>query len=153
MTKFDKGMTKILGVAGVIPFAGGFILTVTGGAGWVREPELVFVNYSAVILSFLCGAVWGRLLSSRPTRTVISLMVASNALALLAWLALLSVNLDVVVPLGLLSLGYLVVLLIELRSVELLYRQVYLGYLRLRIGLTTAVVILHGVMLGLRLST
>lgn len=140
-------ITTVLGCAGLAPFAGAFLATVFE-VELPLEPEKFFVSYSAVILSFLCGALWGSLLGGGVTKTeftkkTMALFVMSNAVSLTAWVSLLNYERHFELSLGLLVLGYTVVLALEYAVVELLYKQVYRGYLLLRSWLTISVVVLH----------
>lgn len=79
----DARLAWALASAGTLPFlAGAADLLFLGGA-WTASVQV----YAAVIASFLCGVHWGAaLLSARRVRPA-ALLLASNALALLAWLA------------------------------------------------------------------
>jgi len=139
-------VTTALGCAGLLPFAGalmaaGFALIL--GVELPFEPKQIFVFYSAVILSFLCGAIWGSLLSSSFTKQAATLLIVSNLVSLTAWISLLSYEGHFRLSLGLLIFGYLTVLAAEYVVIELLYKEVYRGYLKLRIWLTFCVVGLH----------
>lgn len=72
-----------------------------------------------------------------------ALLVMSNFVSLMAWVSLLGYDMHLELSLGLLILGYAIVLAAEYAVTELLYRQVYRGYLKLRSGLTICVVALH----------
>jgi hypothetical protein len=139
-------ITTALGCAGLLPFAGSLFavgLTLVLGVELPFEPKQVFVFYSAVILSFLCGAIWGSLLSSTFTKKAVALLIVSNLVSLTAWISLLNYEGHFTVSLGLLILGYLTVLAAEYAVIELLYKEVYLGYFKLRSRLTFCVVGIH----------
>ncbi|MFT6094443.1 MAG: hypothetical protein ACJA2Q_002348 [Pseudohongiellaceae bacterium] len=139
-------ITAALGCAGLLPFAGALFavgLTLILGVELSFEPKQVFVFYSAVILSFLCGAIWGSLLSSTFTKKATALLILSNIVSLTAWISLLSYERHFTFSLSLLILGYLTVLAAEYAVIELLYKEVYRGYLKLRSWLTFCVVVLH----------
>ena len=72
--------------------------------------------------------------------------------ALAAWVSLLIVSEQLVLSLSLLISCYLILIYFEYTDVELLYENVYPEYLKLRIGLTFSVVIMHLVMLIISLS-
>lgn len=132
----------MLGCAGLLPFLGALLAT----AGLVQmpvEPQQMFVFYSAVILSFLCGSVWGRLLGVEFTFRVGFFLIFSNLVCLTAWLSLLSYSWRLESSLGLLILGYILILACECIVVELLYKEVYRGYLSLRCWLSLGVITLH----------
>jgi hypothetical protein len=139
-------VTTALGCAGLLPFVGALFaanVTLIFGVELPFEPKQTFVFYSAVILSFLCGAIWGSLLSATFTKKAAALLIVSNLVSLTAWISLLSYEGHFRLSLGLLILGYLTVLAAEYAVIELLYKKVYRGYLKLRIWLTFCVVGLH----------
>ncbi len=139
-------ITTALGCAGLLPFAGALFavgLTLILGVELPFEPKQVFVFYSAVILSFLCGSIWGSLLSSTFTKQAVALLIVSNLVSLTAWISLLSYEGHFTRSLALLTLGYVAVLASEYAVIELLYKEVYRGYLKLRSWLTFCVVGLH----------
>ncbi len=135
-----------MGYAGLIPFA---------AAAWASYLELAFfglaathwfTSYSAVILVFLSGSLWGLIISRADNGLAGFVLAFSNGVALLAWLALgLSPNYNWV-GLTLLTFGYLAVLCIELMYSHVLLTQVGPDYSTMRINLTASVVALHGVM-------
>ncbi|NDY96468.1 DUF3429 family protein [Wenzhouxiangella limi] len=76
--------TRTLTWSGVIPFAALALVSMIETPPWL---ELLLVGYATLILSFLAGTLWARHLLGERTRP--RLLVASNALVLLAWPALL----------------------------------------------------------------
>jgi hypothetical protein len=139
-------LINALGYAGLIPFA------VTA---WASYLELVFFglsatywfsSYSAVILVFLSGSLWGLIIGKAGNGLTTFVLVFSNAVALLAWLALGLLPNYYWAGLALLMIGYLAVLSIELIYSHLLHSGVGPDYSKMRIKLTTIVVALHGVM-------
>jgi hypothetical protein len=150
-------ITTALGFAGLLPFLGA-LLALMLNVDLPFKAGQVFVFYSAIILSFLCGAVWGSLLNTSCvaldlvetdftkidfTKKAVALFIVSNLVSLTAWASLLIYNTHLDLSLGLLILGYTVVLAAEYAMRELLYKQVYRGYLKLRSWLTFGVVTLH----------
>ena len=145
-------ITTALGFAGLLPFLGA-LLALMLNVDLPFKAGQVFVFYSAIILSFLCGAVWGSLLNTSCvaldlvetdfTKKAVALFIVSNLVSLTAWASLLIYNTHLDLSLGLLILGYTVVLAAEYAMRELLYKQVYRGYLKLRSWLTFCVVTLH----------
>lgn len=101
--------------------------------------EVVFASYSVVILSFLCGIMWGRCLHTDDNK--LFYFVASNFFALLAWAALLSQH--YAFSFAVLIVSYILVFVIEARQTD----KVDKYYIRMRAILTCAVVVLHIVML------
>jgi hypothetical protein len=150
-------ITTALGFAGLLPFIGALLALVVD-VDLPFKAEQVFVFYSAIILSFLCGAVWGSLLNTNfvaPdlaetditkidfTKKAAALFIVSNLISLTAWASLLIYNRHLDLSLGLLISGYTVVLAAEYAMRKSLYKQVYRGYLNLRGRLTFCVVTLH----------
>ncbi len=108
-------------------------------------PFIVFATYSAIILSFLGGAVWGQVLPQAEYRVV--LLIVSNVVAILAWAGLLLMFLLGKMALVLLLLGYLLVLFFEVIHKETLSGVISWKYLTLRSRVTAIVVVLHAVVL------
>jgi hypothetical protein len=146
-----KPIITALGVAGLLPFMASllaaFLNAIMIDMDLAVQPKLIFVFYSAVILSFLCGAFWGRLLNKDYTLKVALLLVATNMLALAAWISLLLFNEYQVLSIGLLGLAYLSVFIFESIEAKLLYKDIYRAYLKLRFWLTFCVVTMHLMML------
>ena len=139
-----KPIITALGVAGLLPFMASllaaFLNAIMSDMDLAVQPKLIFVFYSAVILSFLCGAFWGRLLNKDYTLKVALLLVVTNMLALAAWISLLLFNEYQVLSIGLLGLAYLSVFIFESIEAKLLYKDIYRAYLKLRFWLTFCVV-------------
>jgi hypothetical protein len=94
-------LTSLLGDLGVLPFvllAGLIVQAALSGLGWYSavlfglSAAHGFMAYSAVILSFLAGALWERsrmAQSDGPTGQARALILLSNLVALVAWSCLL----------------------------------------------------------------
>lgn len=100
----DRGRTIAwaLALAGLIPFGGCAILVAQGGAqadAWLGA----LIAYAAVILSFLGGARWGASLASGSPDP--ATLVLSNLPALVAWAALLPLEMPSPTRLTILSAG------------------------------------------------
>lgn len=98
----------------------------------------LFISYSAIILSFLSGTLWSRNGYAAESTKNELLLVGSNLLALIAWLALILVYFSSVMTLlavSLLIAGFASVLLLE-RSIMTTNKN----YWRLRLYLTSAVI-------------
>ncbi|WP_051484485.1 DUF3429 domain-containing protein [Shewanella waksmanii] len=139
-------MTKLmglLGVAGLLPFI------IASGLAMVQQPlfghaaSTLFVTYSASILAFLSGSLWGRETHALQNNVNDWVMGLSNVLCLLAWLCLLlTATLGAV---ALLMLGYITTLIVERRQATLV--GIDPSYLKLRTLLTAVAVGCHVVML------
>ncbi len=100
----DMGRTIAwaLALAGLIPFGGCAILVAQGGAqadAWLGA----LIAYAAVILSFLGGARWGASVASGSPDP--ATLVLSNLPALVAWAALLPLEMPSPTRLTILSAG------------------------------------------------
>lgn len=131
---------RLLGLAGLLPFFAGPVLSLVGYAPFAA---LMFPVYSLAIACFLCGAWWG-LAVARGSGHV-PLAVASNALLLVAVGALLFASPQAVI--AILAGVFVVLFLGECRIPNL--SAPFVGYLRLRALLTGLVVACHAAMLAL----
>ena len=130
-------MFKLLGWLGLTPF-GALVLT-TAWPHWMPKDTSIqlFIFYSAIILSFLTGSYWER---ARQQDAYAPGLIASNIVALLAYLALGLSLYQHAVALGLLGVLYLIFLRIELRSPLPIDND---AYRRMRIQISLAVVLCH----------
>ena len=151
-------LTAFLGDLGSLPFT---LLALLMVQGYLAGPGLqstsvfglyapyVFIAYSAVILSFLCGTLWAAARVSEPGFLANAAIVLSNLLALSAWASLL---LNYVAPImtifavTLLLAGFLSLLWAE----RLLARQAGepdRAYWSMRLRITALVAVLHVVVI------
>ena len=130
---------KLLGYAGLIPFVVIPILVIIGLLD-AYLGYLHFVQYSAIILSFLGGIHWlDALQNKRKNHQLFASMLPS----IIAWLSL--VFLDGSTLLGMLSLAHIGVLVYD-KYVLALEKDILIDYTQLRVVLTTVVVISHLIM-------
>lgn len=94
--------SRILTWSGLIPFAGLAVIAMLGAPQWL---SLFLTAYAALILSFMAGTLWARHLLGE--RTHPSMLIASNALVLAAWPAILMPVQWAAVWLGLLFAAHL----------------------------------------------
>ena len=99
-----------LGIAGVLPFLISSILAITLTIN--QMPLIIFCYYSCAILCFIAGSLWRH----QGQRT--SLLVQSNAITLLAVLALISFHFDYHATLILLSAGFVWMLYVDYVSTD-----------------------------------
>ena len=130
----------LLGIAGVIPFAGAVAIVVFGPPRFVETATFSLLAYGAVILSFLGGILWGSVLARGFTEIgndQIRLLVISVVPSLCGWVALLA---GTNIGLPLMAVAFLFVLVVDLSST----RDGLLPpwYPRLRIPLTISVALL-----------
>jgi hypothetical protein len=129
-------LSKILGFTGLIPFLLCPLFVFMG----LPENAIVyhiFCLYSAVILSFLGGTVWGA--SLQRSRAPQALTIFSVIYPLLAWVCLLWNALQV--TLSLFILAYVHLWILEKKAYD--WEQLPYGYKAFRTTLTTIVVLAH----------
>ena len=131
-------LSWLLGAAGLMPFAAGLIAFIYLEDYPKALGQHAFLLYSLAIICFLAGTTWGWAQAARPRDGAVQLLI-SNGIVIFAVLAMLTAN-----PfwaLILLALAYVVFLGYERRVLEQ-----SVGYRRMRVWLTSAVVVLHGFM-------
>jgi hypothetical protein len=131
-----------LGFAGLLPF---IILSVLAFNHSLLAPEhtiLGFVSYSAVILSFIAGSLWGKAVILTLDNNIAKLLIISNIIALASWVALLTPF--VLSALILLASGHLYLLYVEFKAKQLSSTT---SYLTLRTILTSVAVTCHVVVM------
>ncbi|MCG8414784.1 MAG: DUF3429 domain-containing protein [Pseudomonadales bacterium] len=132
-----------LGYAGLIPFS------ITAGLIWfeistpIADELFAFASYSALILSFLAGILWGRSLGAREETKPVLTLISSNAFVLLAWLCLLLLSHSPVMSLALLAAGFVILLTIERGLLAELFPGLHHYYKYFRFSLTALVVAAH----------
>ena len=132
-----------LGLLGLVPFL--VILLPFFGMDRLLSFTIpfLFTCYSATILSFLAGVLWGRVLADDDSLLTFFILIFSNAMALFSWAGLLLYAAYGASSLLLLMLGYLFILLAELRYRRRIFHKLDSGYFRLRVLLTGTVLVLH----------
>lgn len=150
MRTISRSIIVGLGLLGLAPFFG--ILLPLYGMDRILNFSIgfLFACYSATILSFLAGVLWGRVLVDDDSLLTFSILIFSNAMALFAWAGLLLYEVSRASSLSLLMLGYLFILLAELRYRRRIFYKLDSGYFRLRVLLTGTVLVLHVFALFLR---
>ena len=149
MTRAEK-VISALGYAGLCPFVLACGLQYAGDEALASQ---LFLSYSAIILSFLGGTHWGRLLSSGKALELgagLFALVASNVFALLAWSALLLSHGNILYPFIILTAGFVLLFLVETASmptIATIDSAVHSRYSAFRAFLTISVLLLHGVFL------
>ncbi|MDD9891277.1 MAG: DUF3429 domain-containing protein [Gammaproteobacteria bacterium] len=136
-------LVPTLGYLGLIPFLGAAALALSGQLLLGLEPELMFVGYSAVILAFLCGSLWGKGLGIVDSPASRTLLVVSNLFAVLAWVSLTIESIDYGAALTALGIGYSLILYLEYRMSRILFANIEYPYLALRVRLTAIVLCSH----------
>ena len=138
---------KGLGYAGLLPFLLAMYLLLSGNLLQASDAVTVFLSYSTVILAFLGGTLWGRVLALQESPFTGLLLVASNLIALFAWANLLLGVVSEQAAVAGLAIGFVLVLLVECWFARFLFAGINPdnrdSYLNLRITLTSIVVLLH----------
>ena len=149
-------LMHILGYAGLIPFGIPVCLmlndlwfgsAIRRGIPWVVHAPDMFISYSAVILSFMCGTLWAGWQTIGNNRLAKGAVLVSNLLALSAWGALLLMfiaSVPKVFCVIILMLGF-----ISLLTAERMLGTSVMIYWRMRLSLTAIVLILHLLMITL----
>jgi hypothetical protein len=141
---------RLLGSIGLVPFivSGGYMVIGAWLGDGLHSTSIfglyaphIFLAYSAIILSFLAGTLWGKWEILPPNRGSAAVLIFSNLTSLLAWVSLTIIHISQffsILAVALLAAGYLGILGVE-RTLTSSSR----GYWNLRISLTTVVVLLH----------
>ena len=138
-----KKTAFIYGVMGLIPFLAFGVLLPVWSLDWQGKLAYTFLTYSAIILAFLSGAVWGITISdaknaAKEEKSTKGLTVGI-VFSLVAVGALL---MPYPMSLYLLTASFVILFLLE---VGLMFKGVYpLWYTFLRLALTCVVVVCHG---------
>ena len=149
-------LMHILGYGGLIPFGIPVCLmlddlwfgsTIRSGIPWVVHAPDLFISYSAIILSFMCGTLWAGSQTIGNNRLAKGAVLLSNLLALSGWGALLLMliaSVPKVFCVILLMFGF-----ISLLTAERMLGTAVMDYWRMRLSLTAIVLILHLIMITL----
>lgn len=165
-----SGTARLLGYAGLIPFAVPLLLMLEGAlsARGFQSAALfglyapyVFITYSSIILAFLCGALWGKMVSGECPESANGALVFSNLIALSAWSSTLlihSVPVMSIFAVALLMSGFLAVLFCERECQQIAGRSLHKpdspteDYWKMRVQLTLLVAAMHLVVIYLMIG-
>ena len=140
----------LLGIIGLIPFiiSVGCMMSGAWLSGGLQSASIfglyapyVFLAYSAIILSFLAGTLWGKWETFPSNRRSAAVLIFTNLTSLLAWVSLTVIHISQflsILAVAILAAGYLGIL-----GVERTLKSSSRGYWNLRVSLTTVVVFLH----------
>ena len=149
----------LLGIIGLIPFivSVGCMLSGAWLSGGLQSASIfglyaphIFLAYSAIILSFLAGTLWGKWETFPSNRRSAAVLIFTNLTSLLAWVSLTVIHISQflsILAVALLAAGYLGIL-----GVERTLKSSSRGYWNLRVSLTTFVVFLHWITLYLMID-
>ena len=112
----------------------------------MMDPKKIFVGYSVVILAFLSGSLWGKVLDQADSIPSKVILVTSNLIALLGWASIGLSNYSLVI--ATLGLGYILILSLEYRFAGLLFGDISHTYFKLRFKLTGIVLLIHVLMVA-----
>lgn len=132
-----------LGYLGLLPFLFSLLLLFSDTTLFNINGHQFFIAYSAVILSFLSGVLWGNGIDHYYHRLSRNILVLSNLFVLLAWGALLQGYTHYITATLLLASGYIAVWYAEklIRKVE--QEVAPKGYQLMRGKLTCGVLLMH----------
>ena len=132
-----------LTAAGAIPFVAGavYLIAPIGPADYYPFVRTALAWWAVIILSFMAGTFWGLAIARRADPV---LLIGSNAAAIAAWLALLLLP-SAVIPVAISAL-FALLLLLDWHAVR--SGIVPLSYLRLRMAITSVVVICLGALVA-----
>ena len=145
-TQTRNTMAK-LGYMGLIPFLFGLLLSLTDSQFMGINGETLFITYSVAILSFLSGILWANGIENFESQSSNKALLLSNAIVLVAWLAVLLGEQKELVTTLILILGYMAVWRAERTMREENQSQGPDGYFDMRTRLTSSVVLMHGIVM------
>lgn len=137
-------LSRCLAWFGILPFLIAILMVAFGSTLFSVSAELLFVTYSAIILTFMAGTLWGQCSHSAESATDHRIpIVVSNIWAIIAWLCVILTQVNealLSLVILFLALGFFHVLTQE-KKVNLLAASE--SYLTLRTQVTCKVIILH----------
>lgn len=143
----NAAIINALGYAGLIPFLAAAWAALGDRTLFQLSPALIFLTYSAIILSFLGGTLWGKARELADGFLSAGLLLLSNVLALAAWLMLLLGEAFIAIGLLIALIGYTILWAAEWLSATQVLGGVGESYLRFRFTLTTIVCLAHGIVI------
>ncbi|WP_078083742.1 DUF3429 domain-containing protein [Microbulbifer mangrovi] len=141
----DTRLFNWLAYLGVVPFVIGIVMAAFQYSVLGVDGRLWFTAYSAVILSFLCGVWWGGALNRLDHVHRLPLMLLSNIIALVGWVALLFYQAPLALPV--LMVAFLFVERAEARLKPNL--SFFSGYFKTRTRVSYLVVACHLAMIAI----
>ncbi len=135
-------IAKILGYLGLIPFLF-YPLHMLLDLQWLTsmQAQIAFTQYSAVILSFFGGIHWYQAICEpKNSHQLYVAMLPSIS----AWLSMLIF--DIKITLFVLSVSHLLILMYDKHYLRL-PKQLVIGYTKMRLILTTIVIVCHILMI------
>ena len=142
-TMIHSRVINSLGYAGLLPFFAGVWAAYAKLSFGAWSASHLFLSYSAIILSFLAGALWGGAKELEESSVSRLLLIGSNVFALTAWLAVLLGRDYISAGLAVAMTGFILVYLVEHKTQGLLLQGMGSAYLRFRLTLTSVVCLAH----------
>ena len=143
----NAAIINSLGYAGLIPFLVAAWAAVAERTLFQLSPTMVFLTYSAIILSFLGGTLWGKARELVEGMLSSGLLVLSNLLALSAWAMLLLGEAWLAAGLIIALFGYVLLYAVERFAAGQMLGDVGSSYLLFRLTLTIVVCLAHAIVL------
>ena len=137
--RFYKPVVVTLAALSIIPFTLATYLNFSNNTLAGYTGVTIFATYGAVILSFLSGVIWGRVIEQPENGAGKLLLVSSNIVLLSAWCSLLLKTPELSIVL--LLLGFISLFWLEARWVKPSY--VNKAYATLHFSLTSIVCVMH----------
>jgi hypothetical protein len=144
----NAAVINCLGYAGLIPFLAAASAMLGDYTLFQSSPALIFLTYSAIILSFLGGTLWGKARELADGYLSAGLLLLSNVLALTAWMMLLLGETFIVPGLLIALIGYAILCAVEWLCASKVLGGVGESYLRFRLTLTLVVCLAHAVVIS-----
>lgn len=135
-----KPVVAIIAVLGILPFLFTTYLSLANESFLGKSGVTLFATYAAVVLSFLGGTLWGRLLELPESNHGSKLLICSFITVFCAWISLLLKTPELSVVLLLLSL--ITIFWVDARWLKQANKQKPY-YTSLNFGLTSATSIMH----------
>ncbi|RCX00929.1 DUF3429 domain-containing protein [Marinomonas foliarum] len=137
--RFYKSVVVTLATLSIVPFILATYLNLSHSTLFGKTGVTIFATYGAIILSFLSGIIWGRVIEQPESGAGKILLISSNIVLLSAWCSLLLSTPELSVVL--LLLGFITIFWLEARWLKPSY--VNKAYLTLHFGITSLVCIMH----------
>ncbi|MBJ7537228.1 DUF3429 domain-containing protein [Marinomonas transparens] len=140
MRTYSQPLVIILGVLGMIPFVFSAYLSLTAKTFLDVSGTHLFTTYSALILSYLSGMLWGQVIHKEKSTSGSYLLICSNVLSYGAWASLI-INVPEL-SIALLLLGFISVFWVDARWIKFKGNS-HTRYTNMRFLLTIFVCVLH----------
>lgn len=128
-----------LATLSILPFLLATYLNLANDTLFGKTGVTFFATYGAIILSFISGVLWGRVIEQPEHNTGKTLLISSNIILLSAWCSLLMNTPELSVVL--LLLGFISLYWIEARWLK--PTKTIKPYLSMNFGLTSIVCVMH----------